>query len=45
MNVNPWDDFARRSRELYEQQAELAKSWLDGQSRLAHPGQGRQWRG
>src|SRR3712207_3360250 len=35
MPVNPWEDFARRSRELYEQQAELAKSWLDGQSRLA----------
>jgi poly[(R)-3-hydroxyalkanoate] polymerase subunit PhaE len=35
MTVNPWEDFARRSRELYEQQAELAKSWLDGQSRLA----------
>jgi polyhydroxyalkanoate synthesis regulator phasin len=35
MTVNPWQDFARRSRELYEQQAELAKSWLDGQSRLA----------
>ena len=35
MSVNPWDDFARRSRELYEQQTELAKSWLDGQSRLA----------
>jgi hypothetical protein len=35
MSVNPWDDFMRRSRELYEQQTELAKSWLDGQSRLA----------
>jgi polyhydroxyalkanoate synthase subunit PhaE len=35
MTVNPWEDFARRSRELYEQQAELAKSWLDGQGRLA----------
>lgn len=35
MSVNPWDDLARRSRELYEQQTELAKSWLDGQSRLA----------
>jgi hypothetical protein len=35
MTANLWEDFARRSRELYEQQAELAKSWLDGQSRLA----------
>ena len=35
MSVTPWEEFARRSRELFEQQAELAKSWLDGQSRLA----------
>src|SRR3712207_9237376 len=35
MTANLWEDFARRSRELYEQQAELAKLWLDGQSRLA----------
>ena len=35
MSANPWDDFARRSRELYEQQTELTKSWLDGQGRLA----------
>jgi hypothetical protein len=35
MSAIPWEEFARRSRELFEQQAELAKSWLDGQSRLA----------
>jgi polyhydroxyalkanoate synthesis regulator phasin len=35
MSADPWEEFARRSRELYEQQAELAKNWLDGQSRLA----------
>lgn len=33
--TNPWEDFARRSRELYEQQAELAKSWMEGQAKLA----------
>jgi polyhydroxyalkanoate synthase subunit PhaE len=35
MSTNPWEDFARRSRELYEQQAELTRTWLDGQSKLA----------
>jgi hypothetical protein len=30
-----WEDFARRSRALYEQQAALARTWLDGQTRLA----------
>ena len=39
MSANPWEDFARRSRELYEQQAELARTWLDGQSQAGgHPG-------
>ena len=32
MSTTPWEDFAKRSRELYEQQAELAKTWFDGQS-------------
>lgn len=32
---NPWEDFARRSQELYQQQAELAQSWMDGQAKLA----------
>jgi hypothetical protein len=35
MTSNPWEDFAKRSRELYEQQAELARTWLDGQTKLA----------
>ena len=35
MSTNPWEDFAQRSRELYEQQAELAQSWVDGQAKLA----------
>jgi polyhydroxyalkanoate synthase subunit PhaE len=35
MTTNPWEDFAKRSRELYEQQAELARTWLDGQTKLA----------
>ena len=35
MTANPWEDFARRGRELYEQQAEVARTWLDGQSKLA----------
>ena len=38
MSTTPWEDFAKRSRELYEQQAELAKTWLAGQSKLAGPG-------
>ena len=25
MTANPWEDFARRGRELYEQQAEVAQ--------------------
>ena len=32
---NPWEEFAQRSRELYEQQAALTKSWFDGQAKLA----------
>ena len=35
MSTNPWEDFARRSRELYQQQADLAKSWMEGQAKLA----------
>jgi polyhydroxyalkanoate synthesis regulator phasin len=35
MSTTPWEDFAKHSRELYEQQAELAKTWLAGQSKLA----------
>ena len=37
MTANPWERLARRWRELYEQQAELARSWLDGQAKLAAP--------
>ena len=33
--TNPWEDFAQRSRELHQQQAELAKSWMEGQAKLA----------
>jgi polyhydroxyalkanoate synthesis regulator phasin len=35
MSTKLWEDFAKRSRELYEQQAELAKAWLDGQAQLS----------
>jgi hypothetical protein len=35
MSTNLWEDFAKRSRELYQQQAELAKSWMEGQAKLA----------
>lgn len=35
MSTNLWEDFARRSRELYQQQADLAKSWMEGQAKLA----------
>ena len=35
MSTTPWEDFAERSRELYERQAELAKTWFDGQSTLS----------
>jgi polyhydroxyalkanoate synthase subunit PhaE len=35
MSTTPWEEFAKRGRELYERQAELAKTWLDGQSTLA----------
>ena len=33
--TTPWEDFAKCSRELYEQQAELTKTWFAGQSSLA----------
>lgn len=35
MSTNLWEDFARRSRELHQQQADLAKSWMEGQAKLA----------
>ena len=35
MSTNLWEDFAQRSRELYQQQADLAKSWMEGQAKLA----------
>ena len=35
MSTTPWEDFAKRSRELYEQQAELAKTWFAGQTRFS----------
>lgn len=35
MSTNLWEDFAKRSRELYQQQADLAKSWMEGQAKLA----------
>ena len=30
-----WDEMSKRWRELYDQQAELARSWVDGQAKLA----------
>lgn len=35
MTLTPWDELGKRWRELYDQQAELARSWVDGQARLA----------
>ena len=35
MSTTPWEDFAKRSRELYEQQAELTKTWFAGQTKLS----------
>ena len=32
---NPWEAFARQSRDMLESQAALTRSWLDGQSKLA----------
>ena len=37
MSTTPWEDFAKRSRELYEQQAELTKTWFAGQTKLSGP--------
>ena len=30
-----WDEMSKRWRELYDQQADLARSWVDGQAKLA----------
>ena len=30
-----WDEMSKRWRELYDQQAEMARSWVDGQAKLA----------
>src|SRR5918997_5312808 len=35
MTLTSWDDMTKRWRELYDQQAELARSWVDGQAKLA----------
>jgi polyhydroxyalkanoate synthase subunit PhaE len=35
MTEAPWEDFARRWRELYEQQAELTRNMLGGQTKIA----------
>lgn len=35
MSTSLWEDLARRSRELYQQQADLAQSWMEGQAKLA----------
>lgn len=35
MSTTPWEDFANRSRELYEQQAEVTKTWFAGQTKLS----------
>ena len=35
MTLTSWDEMAKRWRELYDQQAVLARSWLDGQAKLA----------
>ncbi|HWT31877.1 MAG TPA: poly(R)-hydroxyalkanoic acid synthase subunit PhaE [Propylenella sp.] len=33
--ANPWEAFARQSRDMLESQAALTRSWLEGQSKLA----------
>ena len=31
--ANPWELFARQSRDMLESQAALARTWLDGQTK------------
>lgn len=35
MTLTSWDEMAKRWRELYDQQAVLTRSWVDGQAKLA----------
>jgi polyhydroxyalkanoate synthase subunit PhaE len=34
MTVTPWEEFARRSREMFEWQAELTRSWFEGTGKI-----------
>jgi hypothetical protein len=34
MTINPWEEFARRSREMFERQAELTRSWFEGSGKI-----------
>lgn len=34
MSTTPWDEMARRWREVYDEQASVAKQWMDGQAQL-----------
>lgn len=36
MSITPWDEMTRGWTELYDQQTEMAKAWLDGQTQLAN---------
>lgn len=36
MSITPWDEMTRGWTEMYDQQTEMAKSWLDGQTHLAN---------
>ena len=33
--ANPWELFARQSRDMLESQSALTRTWLEGQSKLA----------
>ena len=37
---NPWEDFARLSQDLYRQQTDVAKSWIEGNTTFAAAGAG-----
>ena len=36
MSITPWDEMTRGWTEMYDQQAEMTKTWLDGQTQLAN---------
>lgn len=36
MSITPWDEMTRGWTEMYDQQAEMTKTWLEGQTQLAN---------